>query len=271
MAVGVEHESAVVVRVIMQAQAGRAVVFAAGGERGLVEGVYQRAVFGAERDVDARRLRRALMQPEIRLRRDTHSEHHRPARELDRNLHQHFVTERSQRRLVETPTQYRVTDVQSRVIDHGDVFTTTLRLLTARPPSRRRNVPSGTDTTLPQPKFYGAVAAGKVVSKRLLSEMLSKDPNVAGTDYTMGLFRWEKGRKFLGCDDFVGHPGGIPGYASQAYSSVDGKRQFAIAVNSFTLDEKAGEPAAQLAFRGRSSTRSRASSRGCHSSSARSP
>jgi D-alanyl-D-alanine carboxypeptidase len=97
-------------------------------------------------------------------------------------------------------------------------------------------------------KFYGAVAAGKVVSKRLLSVMLSKDPNVAETDYAMGLFHWEKGSTFLGCDDFVGHPGGIPGYDSQGYSSVDGKRQFAVAVNSFTLDDKAGEPAAQLAY-----------------------
>jgi D-alanyl-D-alanine carboxypeptidase len=97
-------------------------------------------------------------------------------------------------------------------------------------------------------RFYGALAAGKVVSKRLLPVMLSKDPNVAETDYTMGLFRWNKGSQFLGCDDFVGHPGGIPGYDSQGYSSVDGRRQFAIAVNSFTVDDKAGEPAAQQAY-----------------------
>ena len=103
-------------------------------------------------------------------------------------------------------------------------------------------------TPVDMAQFYGAVAAGKVVSKRLLSTMLSKDPNVAETDYAMGLFRWEKGNKFFGCDDFIGHPGGIPGYDSLGYSSVDGKRQFAIAVNSFTFDDKAGDPTAQAAF-----------------------
>jgi D-alanyl-D-alanine carboxypeptidase len=97
-------------------------------------------------------------------------------------------------------------------------------------------------------KFYAALATGKVVSQRLLSAMFSKDSAVAQTDYTMGLFRWQKGGDFIGCDDFIGHPGGIPGYDSQAYSSLDGKRQFAVAVNSFTVDDKAGEPAAQLAY-----------------------
>jgi CubicO group peptidase (beta-lactamase class C family) len=97
-------------------------------------------------------------------------------------------------------------------------------------------------------KFFGGLAKGKLVGKRLLPMMFSKDPEVAQTDYAMGLFRWDKGSKFLGCDDFVGHPGGIPGYDSQGYSSIDGKRQFGIAVNSFTTDEKAGEPAAQAAY-----------------------
>jgi D-alanyl-D-alanine carboxypeptidase len=97
-------------------------------------------------------------------------------------------------------------------------------------------------------KFYGALVAGKVVDRQLLPLMFSKDPSVARTDYTMGLFRWERGGDFIGCDTFVGHDGGIPGFDSVAYSSLDGKRQLAIAVNSFTVDEKAGDERAQLAF-----------------------
>ena len=55
VAVGVEDEGAVVVGVVHGADAGRAVVLAAGGDRGLVEGVDLRAVLGAEGDVGVRR------------------------------------------------------------------------------------------------------------------------------------------------------------------------------------------------------------------------
>jgi hypothetical protein len=48
VAVGVEHERAVVTGVVVRANAGRAVVLAAGGDRGGVEGVDQRALVGAE-------------------------------------------------------------------------------------------------------------------------------------------------------------------------------------------------------------------------------
>src|SRR6187402_1951954 len=54
VAVGVEHERAVVVLVVVRARAGRAVVLAAGRHRRLVERVDDGAVVGAERDVDVR-------------------------------------------------------------------------------------------------------------------------------------------------------------------------------------------------------------------------
>ena len=46
--IGVEHECAVVVRMVMRPDAGRAVVDAAGGERGPMEGIDDRSRFGAK-------------------------------------------------------------------------------------------------------------------------------------------------------------------------------------------------------------------------------
>src|SRR4030095_3679728 len=68
--VRIEHESAVVVRVIVLPESGRAVIATAGRERGLVEGIDLCARLGAKRHVDRRNGRRALADPEVGLPRD---------------------------------------------------------------------------------------------------------------------------------------------------------------------------------------------------------
>jgi D-alanyl-D-alanine carboxypeptidase len=95
--------------------------------------------------------------------------------------------------------------------------------------------------------FYRALVAGEVVSKEQLPSMFAKDPEVPSTKYAMGVFRFDHDA-FLPCGRFVGHDGGIPGYDTVAYSSLDGQRQFALVVTSFTMDEKAGDEAAHKAF-----------------------
>ena len=67
VAVGIEHEGAVIVRVIHLAEARAAIVLAAGGDRRLVEGVDLRAALGAEGEMDMRRRLAAARNPEERL------------------------------------------------------------------------------------------------------------------------------------------------------------------------------------------------------------
>jgi D-alanyl-D-alanine carboxypeptidase len=102
-------------------------------------------------------------------------------------------------------------------------------------------------TPLDMAVFYRSLALGEVVAKDQLPSMFATDPLVPSTQYGMGVFRFDHD-KFLSCGNFVGHDGGIPGYDTVAYSSIDGRRQFAVVVTSFTMDEKAGDDAAQKAF-----------------------
>jgi D-alanyl-D-alanine carboxypeptidase len=95
--------------------------------------------------------------------------------------------------------------------------------------------------------FYRSLVQGEVVSKAQLPGMFAHDPAVPTTKYGMGVFRFDHD-KYLHCGDFIGHDGGIPGYDTVAYSSVDGKRQFSLVVTSFTMDEKAGDEAAHKAY-----------------------
>ena len=68
VAVGVEHEGAVIVGVIMGAQARRPVVLGAGGESGAIEGVDRLSGLGGESDVDmAAGERGRLADPEERV------------------------------------------------------------------------------------------------------------------------------------------------------------------------------------------------------------
>jgi D-alanyl-D-alanine carboxypeptidase len=102
-------------------------------------------------------------------------------------------------------------------------------------------------TPLDMAVFYRSLVRGQVVSREQLRSMFTTDPAVPATKYGMGVFRFDHDN-YLHCGDFIGHDGGIPGYDTVAYSSVDGKRQFALVVNSFTMDEKAGDEAAHKAF-----------------------
>lgn len=92
--------------------------------------------------------------------------------------------------------------------------------------------------------FYRALVSGQIVSKAQLPLMLSLDPNVP-SEYAMGLFRFSG---FYPCATFVGHDGQTPGYDNVGYTSLDGRRQFAVSVSSSTVEDKAGDEAAHEAF-----------------------
>jgi D-alanyl-D-alanine carboxypeptidase len=102
-----------------------------------------------------------------------------------------------------------------------------------------------TSTPLEVAQFYRALQRGDVVSQKLLPQMMQADQRVTDS-YGMGLFRFEK---FWSCGTFVGHDGQTPGYDSVGYTSVDGRRQFAVSVNSSTMEERAGDEMAHAAFR----------------------
>jgi D-alanyl-D-alanine carboxypeptidase len=102
-------------------------------------------------------------------------------------------------------------------------------------------------TPLDMAVFYRSLVQGEVVAKERLPAMFAQDPAVPTTKYGMGVFHFDHDN-YLHCGDFVGHDGGIPGYDTVAYSSVDGKRQFGLVVTSFTMDEKAGDEAAHKAY-----------------------
>ncbi len=102
-------------------------------------------------------------------------------------------------------------------------------------------------TPLDSARFYGALVKGRVVARSQLPAMFSQSPGTE-THYGMGVHHWDHDPHFLSCGEFVGHDGGIPGYDSVAYSSVDGTRQFSIVATLFTVDEKVGDAAAQQAF-----------------------
>jgi hypothetical protein len=67
VAVGIEHERTVIVRVIARAQAGRAIVLAACGERRAMEGVDGRPIVGVDRNMQNALEPSLAADPEIRL------------------------------------------------------------------------------------------------------------------------------------------------------------------------------------------------------------
>ena len=111
VAVRVEDEGAVVVRVVDLADTRSAVVGPAGGERGGVEGVNQVASIHAERHVDAR-LRAA-----VSLRDPEEGKVVPKPADLGDRLHDHAQPERLERALVEGPAGLVVGDVQSDVVE----------------------------------------------------------------------------------------------------------------------------------------------------------
>ena len=101
-------------------------------------------------------------------------------------------------------------------------------------------------TPLDVAHFYRALVAGEVVSKAQLPAMFDISPSVPDAPYAMGVFR--SPRTVFPCGDFIGHPGDTPGYNVIGYSSRDGHRQFAMSINSLTMDDKSGSDAAQQAY-----------------------
>ena len=67
VAVGIEHEGAVIVRVIVRPQSRRAVILAAGRERGAMEGVDRGAALGGDRDMQDALEPAFAADPEVRL------------------------------------------------------------------------------------------------------------------------------------------------------------------------------------------------------------
>jgi len=116
--VGVEHERAVVLRVILGTDAGRAVVLAAGGDRRLVERADLGATLRTKRDVHAIDLALAgsPIDPEIGLAADPV-----PGELLER--HDQAVPQRCERPLVEGLAAREVGDLDPDVIDHGAKIT----------------------------------------------------------------------------------------------------------------------------------------------------
>src|SRR5258708_40095434 len=100
VAVGIEHEGAVVIRVVVRPQPRRAVILAAGGERRTVEGVDRCAIIGGDRDVQDALNPALATDPEIRIAVAPETGGGTSALGF-RDLHDHAVAERRQRLLVE--------------------------------------------------------------------------------------------------------------------------------------------------------------------------
>jgi D-alanyl-D-alanine carboxypeptidase len=89
-------------------------------------------------------------------------------------------------------------------------------------------------------RFYRALFQGRLVSRRLLSEMKAREGRAAGHAdllYGLGLYRQP-----LRCSLVWGHNGDVPGFDTNAFSSGDGAHQIVVMVNtdsdSFTPAER---------------------------------
>src|SRR5690349_4749636 len=100
VAVGVEHERPIIIRMIMRPQARRAIVLAAGGDRCAVERIDCRAVIRRNRDMYDALEAAFAADPEVRLAVATEADCGASALRLGK-LHDQAVAERGQRLLVE--------------------------------------------------------------------------------------------------------------------------------------------------------------------------
>jgi D-alanyl-D-alanine carboxypeptidase len=95
--------------------------------------------------------------------------------------------------------------------------------------------------------FYGALARGEVVSEAQLPAMVTPNPDVPGTHYGMGVWRFD-GDWVHPCGSFIGHDGAVPGYDVTAFSSLDGTRQYAVLNNVLAPGDVVGSEEAQQAY-----------------------
>lgn len=79
--------------------------------------------------------------------------------------------------------------------------------------------------------FVGALFGGRLLAPPLLAEMRTTRPMAPGMDYGLGLLRQEFGPECVG----IGHNGNVPGYYSEAYSTIDGTRRFEMSVTTGTV------------------------------------
>lgn len=117
--IGVEHEGAVIPGVVMRAWARGAVVAAAGGKRRLVERADQLLRFDAERHVDRRPVRLALVDPEVGLAPFTETGDVGAAGDVRGQDGKQLVTDGGKGLLVKVLAALEVADDETGVIDHG--------------------------------------------------------------------------------------------------------------------------------------------------------
>jgi D-alanyl-D-alanine carboxypeptidase len=84
-------------------------------------------------------------------------------------------------------------------------------------------------TTADLNRFYGALNAGRILRPDLLREMRTATEVTPGYGYGLGLLRWDlpDGRALWG------HDGGIPGYATLALSTEDGRQRLAVSMTPY--------------------------------------
>jgi D-alanyl-D-alanine carboxypeptidase len=93
-------------------------------------------------------------------------------------------------------------------------------------------------------RFYRALYRGQLVSPALVKQMQIAVPVVPGAKtfgYGEGLFK-----RPMGCGTAFGHPGAIPGFLADAWTSKDGNRQAVLLVN---IGEHSRSPKASAALR----------------------
>src|SRR6185437_16351471 len=122
VAIGIEHEGAVVVRMILWTQTRRAIVAGAGGECRAIKGVDGTAVIGGDRNVQRRLEPAFAADPEIGLALLAESGSGASAVSMVRPyLHDQRVAERRQRLFVERLGTRVVGNGKADMIDHGNL------------------------------------------------------------------------------------------------------------------------------------------------------
>ena len=168
VAVGVEHEGAVVVLVVVRARARRAVVRAAGGEGGGVEGLDLLLGVDPEGDMAARRRRVRGCDPQVRPR-DAHADHAR------RRLQHHAVAERLERPLIEGAAGGRVGGEELDVVDHRRILGPRWRGC-RRASTWRRAITSNSSSAWPAPSATQVSAESATGRHRVSSSQALGEP-----------------------------------------------------------------------------------------------